>query len=100
MTGWALAALVLAAAVRAGSAGWFLVGLAAAAVNAASLYLWPFAPCLACKGTGRNQGSNRKRYGECRHCKGTGRRQRPGARIVHRGAVSLAERARRRGNRP
>lgn len=100
MTGWIAAALVLAGAVHAGSVGAFLTGLAIAAVNAGSLYLWPFAPCWKCKGTGRNQGSNRKRYGECRRCKGTGRRQRPGARIVHRGAVSLAERARKRGNRP
>ena len=100
MTGWVIAALVLAGAVRAGSVTWFLIGLAAAAVNVVSLYLWPFAPCLKCKGTGRNQGSNRKRFGECRRCKGTGRRQRLGARLVHRGAVSLADRARKRGNKP
>lgn len=99
MTGWALAAVILAAAVRAGSVTWFLVGVAIAAVNVGSLYLWPFAPCLSCKGTGRNQGSNRKRYGECRRCQGTGRRQRTGARLVHRGAVSLADRARKRGHR-
>jgi hypothetical protein len=94
---WAVAVLVLAGAIRAGSAGWFLIGLAIAAANVVSMYFWPFAPCWACKGTGRNQGSTRKRYGECRRCKGTGRRQRPGARLVHRGAVSLADKARKRG---
>jgi hypothetical protein len=98
VTGWILAALVLAGAVRAGSVGWFLIGLAIGAGNVISLYFWPFAPCWSCKGTGRNQGSNRKRYGECRRCKGTGRRQRLGARLVHRGAVSLAEKARKRGS--
>jgi len=97
VTGWVLAVLVLAGAARAGSVGWFGVGLALAAANIISLYFWPFAPCLKCKGTGRNTGSNRKRYGECRRCKGTGRRQRAGARLVHRGAISLAERARKRG---
>ena len=99
MTGWILAALVLDTAVRSGSAGAFLAALGIAAGNVVSLYFWPFGPCLFCKGTGRNQGSNRKRYGECRRCKATGRRKRLGARLVHRGAVSLTEKARKRGNR-
>jgi hypothetical protein len=97
--GWVLAAAVLAGAVHAGSAGWFLVGLAIAAANAVSLYLWPFAPCAKCHGTGRNQGSNRKRFGECRRCKGTGRRERAGAKLVHRGAVPLTEKTRKKGTR-
>src|SRR5215472_14139256 len=97
--GWVIAVVVLAGAVHAGSVTGVLVGLGIAAVNAGSIYLWPLAPCIACKGTGRNQGSNKKRWGECRHCKGTGRRERPGARLIHRGAVTLAERARKRGNR-
>ena len=100
MTGWVIAAVLLGAAVRDGSVGAFLIAAAIAAVNTGSLYLWPLGPCLKCKGTGRNQGSNRKRYGECRRCQGTGRRQRTGARLVHRGAVTLAERARKKGNRP
>jgi hypothetical protein len=99
MTGWAVCVLVLAGAVRAGSPGWFLIGLAVGAVNVAALYFWPFAPCLRCKGTGRNRGSNRKRFGECRRCKATGRRARLGARLVHRGAVSLAERSRRKAGK-
>jgi hypothetical protein len=100
VTGWVFAALALLTAIRAGSVGWFLISLAAAVVNVGSLYLWPLGPCLKCKGTGRNQGSNRKRFGECRRCNGTGRRQRTGARLVHRGAVTLAERARKKGIRP
>ena len=61
-----------------------------------SLYLWPFRPCGRCGGTGRNRGSNKKRYGECRSCQRTGRKRRIGAKTVHRGAVSLAERASRK----
>ena len=35
-----------------------LLGLAAGAEWAGSLYLWPFGPCLRCSGTGRNAGDN------------------------------------------
>ncbi len=97
--GWLIAAGVLITGARGGNAGLSLIGAGLAALNAVSLYLWPFAPCTRCKGTGRNQGSNRKRWGECTRCQGTGRRKRPGARTIHRGAVSLAERASRKGNR-
>jgi hypothetical protein len=98
VTGWALAALVLLSAVRHGSAGAFLAALGIAAGNLVSLYFWPLGPCLSCNGTGRRSGSNRRRYGECRRCKGTGRRQRAGSRLVHRGAVTLAEKARKKGS--
>ena len=76
-----------------------LIGLVAIGVWAGSLYLFPFGPCLRCNGTGRNSGSNSKRYGECRRCKGTGRRRRLGAKTIHRGAVSLAEKASTRKGR-
>ena len=55
-----------------------------------------FRPCLRCNDTGRNSGSTGKRFGECRRCKGTGRRRRVFARTLHRGAVSIAEKARTR----
>jgi len=70
------------------------IALAVIAVWAGSLYLWPFGPYLRCNGTGRNSGSTGKRYGECQRCKGSGRRRRADARTVHRGAVSLADKAR------
>jgi len=73
-----------------------LLGLAAAAGYAGSLYLWPFRPCGRCKGTGRNSGSSSKRFGECKRCGGSGRRRRLGAKTIHRGAVSLADKARAR----
>jgi len=74
-----------------------LIALIALVVWVVSLYLWPFAPCRKCQGSGRNRGSNpRKRYGQCRRCQGAGRRNRIGARTVHRGRVSLAERKRNR----
>lgn len=43
-----------------------------------SLKLWPFARCRRCDGSGRNEGSNRKRWGYCRKCDGSGRRERFG----------------------
>lgn len=61
---------------------------------AGSLYLWPFRPCMRCNGTGRNKGSSRKRFGECKRCGGSGRRRRLGARTIHRGAVSISDKAR------
>lgn len=49
-----------------------------------SLWLWPFAPCRKCSGSGTNAGSNKKRFGTCRKCGGTRRRERFGARYVNR----------------
>jgi DnaJ-class molecular chaperone len=77
-------------------AGLILVALLAAGGYAVSLYLWPWRPCLKCNGTGRNKGSNSKRFGECRKCQGGGRKRRLGAKTIHRGAVSLADKARKR----
>lgn len=73
-----------------------LLVLIGAGLYAGSLYVWPFRPCLRCNGSGRNKGSSRKRFGECRRCKGSGRRRRIGAKTIHRGAVSLADKARAR----
>jgi hypothetical protein len=67
-----------------------LIGLLAAAGYAGSPYLWPFRPCMRCKGSGRNPGSNKKRFGQCRRCGGAGRLRRIGAKTIHRGRVSLA----------
>jgi len=80
-------------------AGLILIIVLAVAAWAASLYLHPFGRCLKCGGTGRNKGSSRKRFGECRRCKGSGRRRRLGARAIHRGAVSLADKDRARKGR-
>lgn len=77
-------------------AGLILVILLAIGGYTGSLYLWPFRPCLKCGGTGRNKGSSRKRFGECKRCKGSGRRRRLGAKTIHRGAVSLGDKARTR----
>ena len=82
-------------------AGLILLILLGIAGYTLSLYCWPFRPCLKCGGSGRNKGSSRKRFGECKRCKGTGRRRRLGARTIHRGAVSLADKARaRKGRKP
>ena len=64
-----------------------VIGLAAAAVWAAFVFVSPTRACGACA-----------RYrGPCPRCKGTGRRWRLGARLVHRGAVKALRR--RRGGR-
>lgn len=76
-----------------------LIALLAILAYTGSLYFWPYRPCTRCKGTGRNKGSNRKRFGQCRRCKATGSLRRIGAKTVHRGAVSLAEKARERRKR-
>ncbi len=57
-----------------------------------SLYVWPWAPCRWCGGTGRNAGSNSRRHGDCRFCNRTGRRQRLGSKAVRK----LVRSARRR----
>lgn len=43
-----------------------------------SLKVWPYAPCRKCSGNGKNEGSNRRRWGYCRKCGGSGRRERVG----------------------
>jgi hypothetical protein len=61
-----------------------LVILAAGAVSYGywrfSLRRHPYARCRWCRGSGRNLGSSRGRWGKCTHCGGTGRRLRWGAR--------------------
>lgn len=53
---------------------------------AVSLYVYPFAPCLRCGGTGLKKGSTGKRFGLCKRCGGSKRRQRTGSRTLHRWA--------------
>ena len=78
----------------------FLVGCGLVVCWIVSLYVWPFGPCGRCHGSGRNAGSNRKRFGECKRCGGSGRRQRLGSRAVHHTALSVrTERARERERR-
>lgn len=49
-----------------------------------SLRLWPETRCRRCHGSGKNAGSNAKRWGRCRRCGGSGRRLRLGARLTGR----------------
>jgi hypothetical protein len=64
---------ILAIIAAAAAAGWYI-----------SLRRHPYAPCRWCRGTSRNAGSTRKRWGACPRCGGTGRRLRWGARRVRR----------------
>jgi hypothetical protein len=66
-----------------------MIGAGVIVLYAASLYKYPFRPCAWCKGTGRNRGSNARRYGHCWRCRGTGRVQRLGSRTVHRLAWAI-----------
>ncbi len=81
-----------------------LIGCVALLAAAALLYRYPFGRCGKCQGTGRNRGSNARRFGTCKRCGGAGRRQRTGSRTVHRlawairGEISRA-RVRRAGQR-
>jgi DnaJ-class molecular chaperone len=71
----------------------FWIAVGGAACYAVSLYLWPFRPCSRCGGSGRNRGSNHRRFGTCGRCGGSGRHQRPGSKFVHNTVLSvMAER--------
>ncbi len=64
-----------------------ILGLAAA--YAVFLLVSPTRACGSCA----------RHRGPCPRCKGTGRRSRPGARLVHRGAVQAYKQARKRGRK-
>jgi hypothetical protein len=67
----------------------FLLILGAAVFWAAGVYLFPFRDCRKCGGTGRKtRALNRAHYALCPRCAGTGRVHRPGARHLHRAALS------------
>ena len=50
----------------------------------ASLKIWPETSCGRCHGSGRNAGSNSKRFGKCKRCTGTGKKPRLGTRMLER----------------
>jgi len=67
----------------------FLLAIAMAAFWAAGVYLFPFRDCRKCGGTGRKTSKlNHSHYKLCTRCAATGRVQRPGARRLHRAALS------------
>jgi len=59
----------LAALAALGVLGWRLL----------AIWLFPYAPCRHCQGTGRHRSGTYWR--PCSRCKGTGRRIRPGRRV-------------------
>jgi hypothetical protein len=65
--------------------GHLILILAASAASGAVWHRWsvrrhPYAPCRRCGRSGRNAGSNGRRWGSCRLCGGSGKRLRWGAR--------------------
>lgn len=61
-----------------------LVAAVLAVAYRVSLALWPYTACGRCAGSGRNAGSNRRRWGACRVCGGSGRKERLGVRVLNR----------------
>jgi DnaJ-class molecular chaperone len=62
----------------------FAVALVLGVFHYFSARWWPFTKCGRCGGTGRNAGSNSKRWGTCGRCHGSGRRKRLGAYLFFR----------------
>jgi hypothetical protein len=50
----------------------------------ATCWLWPFAACRRCTGSGKRRAPGGKSWRDCPRCKGTGRRLRLGRRIANR----------------
>jgi len=61
-----------------------LVALVCGAGYWVSLKVWPETSCKRCDGSGRNAGSNARRFGRCKGCAGTGRKPRAGTRMLER----------------
>jgi DnaJ-class molecular chaperone len=61
-----------------------IIGMVAVASYFISLRIWPETRCRRCRGSGRNAGSNARRFGRCKRCGGSGRELRRGARILDR----------------
>jgi hypothetical protein len=74
--------------VTIGGTLWLLV-----AVYAVSCWVWPFARCWICEGTGKRARADGRVWRPCRWCRGTGRRLRIGRRL-HNAATRVRRRAR------
>jgi hypothetical protein len=46
-------------------------------------WLWPFAACTRCRGSGKRRSPFGRAFGDCRRCNGTGRSLRIGRRIIN-----------------
>ena len=68
---------------------WLLIVIVAALIGGAyltSLWVHPWVPCRACKGSGRSRDPLwRSAYGTCRACGGRGRHARLGVRLLQPG---------------
>jgi hypothetical protein len=59
----------------------YAVAATALLVYALACWLWPFANCPHCRGSGRRRSPSGKRFGKCRWCRGTGYPLRLGRRL-------------------
>jgi hypothetical protein len=59
----------------------FVLGVAWMLAYIVACWIWPFARCRWCKGSGKRSSPTGRAFGHCRHCKGTRRRVRLGRRL-------------------
>ena len=73
-----------------------LLGLAVLAAYGLLVLVKPKMGCRKCSGNGSRKRLGRAARSACGRCQGTGRQFRPGARLVHAGAVLAADSIRER----
>lgn len=91
--------VLTAATATATAAGWpwqtwlVLIGLGLlwAAYYVVACWLWPFAKCSRCDGTGKRKSPSGKNWGPCRRCKGKAARIRTGRKIFNRLKITSEE---------
>lgn len=60
-----------------------VAGSIAAAGYAVACWIWPFANCPRCHGSGKHRSPSGRAFRRCRRCKGTGARLRTGRRVAN-----------------
>ncbi|WP_202866625.1 hypothetical protein [Kribbella voronezhensis] len=71
---------------------WIGTGLAAVALYLLGCWIFPFANCTKCAGSGKSRAPRGKAFRNCRRCKGTGRRRRVGTVLLDHRAARKASR--------
>jgi len=74
-----------------------IAALGLLALYAAECWLWPYAKCSWCEGSGRRDSPDRRHWGDCRHCEGRGRRLRVGRWVFNKLAARRREARRAQG---
>jgi hypothetical protein len=64
---------------------WFALGVGWLAAYLLACWVYPYAACPRCKGSGKRRSPSGKAFRDCRRCGGRGRRVRIGRRIWNAG---------------